>query len=169
MDIQGILKTQFSCVIGQLSHTEFEGSESYGDVHVTVRSGTLPSYEDMEAAEPAFIQWLADRKTEREAAVRREEAKNVRDEHVISNLTVALGTFQVDVYSRDKMRDAIDYSTRNSRTLERRNWILADNTVASVRTADMQAVLDAYIERLDATYLSFGVWASGDMSTPYTV
>lgn len=169
MHIQGILKTQFSCVIGQLSYTEFEGSELFGDVYITVRSGTLPLYADMEAAEPAFIQWLAARKTEREVADRREEAKITRDEHVISNLTVELGTFQVDVYSRDKMRDAIDYSTRNSRTLERRNWILADNTVASVRTADMQAVLDAYIERLDSTYLSYGIWASGDMSTSYTV
>lgn len=166
MNIQGIIATQFeNCSITVLGLEPFTGSTPYGPISHIKYTGTLPVFADVEAAEPAFLALANDRV----AASNRLAAQTLRDDFIESNIELFAVDWQIETESRDKMNAAIDYATRNDKLAETRYWILADNTPRESTIADLEAVLDAYTLRMDNVFMQYGVWAGGDMLTPFEI
>ena len=96
-------------------------------------------------------------------------AKSLRDSHISSPISVFDVQWQIDKDSRDNMREAIDYAMRNSVMAESRGWILADNSVRETTANDLQAVMDAYVQRMDETFAAYGIWKAGRKEDGFSI
>jgi len=169
MNIQGIVKTQFAGTeINQLSATSFPGATALGPVFVTY-TGTLPTYEDIVAAEPAYLSWLQTQADARATAQNRKAAQQLRDNTINSDISVLGAVWQVDEKARENIRVAIDYAVRNGFEAENRGWIMADNSIRISTITDLRSVMDAYTQRMDSIFGQYAVWAAGDMLTAFVV
>jgi hypothetical protein len=97
------------------------------------------------------------------------DAQALRDSHINSPITVLGVQWQIDKASRDNMSEAIDYATRTNQLAASRLWILANNDPRATTALDLQAVKDAYVQRMDDTFIAYGLWHGGDKTTPFTL
>ncbi|MBL4769525.1 MAG: hypothetical protein JKY94_17765 [Rhodobacteraceae bacterium] len=101
---------------------------------------------------------------------RRRHAQETRNAAIEAPLLLGSSTFQVDRRSRDNMRNAIEYATRNGIDASTtRDWVLYDNTVRAVTVAVLGEVLDGYTLRMDALFTAYKLWEGGDMGAPFAV
>lgn len=97
------------------------------------------------------------------------DAKNLRDSHINSPITVFGVQWQIDASARENMRDAIDYATRTDQMSAQRGWILADNSSRATTATELQQVMDAYVQRMDTTFAAYALWRGGDKTTAFLI
>lgn len=99
-----------------------------------------------------------------------EIAKKTRNDAINADLDVGGRVFQVGAKARDNLNEAINKCQRDQLPeSESRDWILADNKVASVTFADLKEVMNAYATRMDVIFQAYALWRAGNKKELFSV
>lgn len=89
---------------------------------------------------------------------KREELKKIRIDKLYENIKIGDNEFQVRQEDLDNFWD-IDYMIKNNsiQLTDKRNWILADNTIKEFTYAELLEVLNKFIKRKSIIFEKFGI------------
>jgi len=98
------------------------------------------------------------------------KAKVLRDSAIESDIEVNGLTFQVGRAARDNINEAINKCIRTGLPeTESSNWIMADNSVATVTFADLKTVMNGYATRMADIYQQYALWRAGDKKQAFSL
>ena len=102
------------------------------------------------------IEWVVD--IEELKLQKREELKKIRTDKLYENIKIGDNEFQVRQEDLDNFWD-IDYMIKNNaiQLTDKRNWILADNTIKEFTYAELLGVLNEFIKRKAIIFEKFGI------------
>ena len=89
---------------------------------------------------------------------KREELKRIRTDKLYENININGNEFQVRQGDLDNFWD-IDYMIKNNsiQLTDKRNWILADNTIKEFSYAELLQILNEFIKRKAIIFEKFGI------------
>ncbi len=102
------------------------------------------------------IEWVVD--IEELKLQKREELKKIRTDKLYENIKIGDNEFQVRQEDLDNFWD-IDYMIKKNsiQLTDKRNWILADNTIKEFTYAELLEVLNEFIKRKVIIFEKFGI------------
>lgn len=102
------------------------------------------------------IEWVVD--IEELKLQKREELKKIRTDKLYENIKIGDNEFQVRQEDLDNFWD-IDYMIKKNsiQLTDKRNWILADNTIKEFTYAELLEVLNEFIKRKIIIFEKFGI------------